>query len=73
VRLKEYFDQIPEEENQSLVFQEYNNETSRGVLESMEMNVDSLLFSKGDWIEEDECRDEDRHFQVIVDYGFIKF
>jgi hypothetical protein len=61
--LKEDFDQIPEEENQRLVFQEYNNETAIGVLESMEMDVDPLLFSKRDWIEEDECRDEDQHFQ----------
>jgi hypothetical protein len=30
VILKEDFDQIPEEENQRLVFQEYNNETATG-------------------------------------------
>jgi hypothetical protein len=52
-QLKRNLDQ--KEENQRLVFQEDNNETTIGVLESIEMDVDPLLFSKGVSIEEDEC------------------
>jgi hypothetical protein len=30
------------------------------------MDFDTLLFSKGDWIKENECRDEYLHFQVDI-------
>jgi hypothetical protein len=42
-QLKRNPDKIPEEENPRLVFQEYNNETVIGVLESIKMDVDPLF------------------------------
>jgi len=51
VIIEEDFDELPKEDYQFLDFQEVSKEVANEILESMEMDNDTLPFTEGDWVE----------------------